>query len=100
MHGKYQKIIEIKHIRIKITNMNIIISVNNTNDLCLSSYCVKAGQYSFESNEYYSTFIANYLLESIDETVDPCENFYKFTCGTWIKNAKIPEDGNLYYRIS
>ncbi|CAF4447755.1 unnamed protein product, partial [Adineta steineri] len=34
----------------------------------------------------------NYLLESIDETVDPCEDFFEFTCGTWLKNHKIPDD--------
>ncbi|CAF3695574.1 unnamed protein product [Rotaria sordida] len=33
---------------------------------------------------------SNSLLESINETVDPCENFYEFSCGKWIKNAKIP----------
>ncbi|CAF1051487.1 unnamed protein product [Adineta ricciae] len=49
-----------------------------TNDeLCLTPYCVKA---------------ANYILESIDETVDPCENFFEFACGTWLKNNRIPDD--------
>jgi predicted metalloendopeptidase len=38
-------------------------------------------------------FLANDLLESIDETINPCENFYQFTCGKWIKNAKIQDDG-------
>jgi membrane metallo-endopeptidase-like protein 1 len=47
------------------------------NDLCLTPYCVKA---------------ADYLLESIDESVEPCEDFYQFACGTWLKNARIPED--------
>ncbi|CAF2095989.1 unnamed protein product [Rotaria magnacalcarata] len=46
-------------------------------DLCLTPYCIKA---------------ANYLLDSIDETVNPCEDFYHFACGTWLKTARIPED--------
>lgn len=37
--------------------------------------------------------LANYLLESIDETVEPCENFYQFSCGTWLRNNRIPDDG-------
>lgn len=32
-------------------------------------------------------FVAYNILESIDENVDPCENFYQFTCGAWIRNA-------------
>ncbi|CAF0837890.1 unnamed protein product [Adineta steineri] len=44
---------------------------------CLTPYCIKA---------------ANYLLESINETVDPCEDFFEFTCGTWLKTHKIPDD--------
>ncbi|CAF1139433.1 unnamed protein product [Rotaria sordida] len=55
-------------------------STTNTpinNDLCVTPYCIKA---------------ANYLLESIDKTADPCENFFEFTCGTWLKNHRIPED--------
>jgi len=46
-------------------------------DLCLTPYCVKA---------------ADYLLDSIDETANPCEDFYQFACGTWLKNARIPEE--------
>jgi len=38
-------------------------------------------------------FLANYLLESIDESIEPCENFFKFACGTWLKNNRIPDDG-------
>ncbi|CAF1518826.1 unnamed protein product, partial [Rotaria sordida] len=48
---------------------------DDTKDLCLTPECIQA---------------ANSLLESINETVDPCENFYEFSCGKWIKNAKIP----------
>lgn len=49
----------------------------------------------FEYIKSNSIFLANYLIESINEKVDPCENFYEFACGTWIENNKIPEDGKI-----
>lgn len=46
-------------------------------ELCLTPSCVKAA--------------AN-ILEKIDENVDPCEDFYDFACGQYVKNTVIPED--------
>lgn len=31
-------------------------------------------------------FIASRISDFIDRTVDPCDNFYQFACGGWIKN--------------
>jgi putative endopeptidase len=31
-------------------------------------------------------------VTSLDRTVDPCVDFYKFTCGGWMKNNPIPAD--------
>jgi putative endopeptidase len=31
-------------------------------------------------------------LTSMDKSVDPCVDFYKFTCGGWMKNNPIPGD--------
>ncbi len=31
-------------------------------------------------------------VNSMDRTVNPCVNFYKYSCGNWIKNNPIPPD--------
>src|SRR6516165_3559372 len=31
-------------------------------------------------------------LNSLDRSIDPCQDFYKFACGGWMKNNPIPAD--------
>lgn len=31
------------------------------------------------------------IIGSIDNSVDPCENFYDYACGGWIKNNPLPD---------
>lgn len=38
------------------------------------------------------------LKNDLDNTVDPCNDFYSFTCGKFIKNEKLPEKLNSYNR--
>lgn len=37
-------------------------------------------------------FKASSILENIDESVDPCENFFEFSCGNFVKNQRIQDD--------
>lgn len=54
--------------KISVCN-NTSIERNRTSErICTSSGCVRA---------------ATYLIESMDLEVDPCEDFYEFTCGNW-----------------
>ncbi|XP_072945939.1 endothelin-converting enzyme homolog [Epargyreus clarus] len=44
--------------------------------VCLSSSCI---------------YTASEVIRAIDETQDPCKDFYEFACGGWIRNNPIPE---------
>eukprot|EP01130_Rhizamoeba_saxonica_P003888 TRINITY_DN160_c0_g3_i1.p1 TRINITY_DN160_c0_g3~~TRINITY_DN160_c0_g3_i1.p1 ORF type:complete len:668 (+),score=195.81 TRINITY_DN160_c0_g3_i1:46-2049(+) len=36
--------------------------------------------------------VAKQVLAAMDWNVDPCHNFYNFSCGTWMKETVIPAD--------
>ncbi|KAI4876843.1 hypothetical protein NFI96_016975 [Prochilodus magdalenae] len=39
---------------------------------------------------------ASRLIENMDPSVDPCENFYHYACGGWLKKNIIPETSSRY----
>ncbi|KAI5710216.1 hypothetical protein M8J75_006783 [Diaphorina citri] len=49
----------------------------HNDNVCLTSACVKT---------------ANSLLSGMDETADPCNDFFQYACGTWNRVHQIPED--------
>lgn len=48
---------------------------------CLNQHCI---------------FAASEILHSIDWSVDPCDDFYAFSCNQWIKNNPIPEGKSMW----
>ncbi|XP_048241765.1 endothelin-converting enzyme 1-like [Haliotis rufescens] len=61
-----------------------------TQGMCLTPTCMKS---------------AAYALESMNSTIDPCDNFYQYACGTWARNNPLKPDvsqltpsWNIYYK--
>ncbi|CAH1248351.1 MME [Branchiostoma lanceolatum] len=36
------------------------------------------------------------LLEYMDPSIDPCDNFFEYSCGGWLKNTEIPPDAGRF----
>src|SRR5947209_529934 len=39
-------------------------------------------------------------LKAIDKSVDPCQNFFEYACGTWMKNNPIPPQYSTWGRFN
>lgn len=40
--------------------------------------------------------IAGSILSKMDKSVNPCDDFYTFSCGGWLNENPIPEDSSSY----
>lgn len=60
---------------------NSHLNKDNKNDskdkVCLTAGCVHA---------------ASNALEAIDNTIEPCDDFYNYACGNFLKNTMIPDE--------
>lgn len=40
----------------------------------------------------HDEYAASSIMESINEDVEPCDNFYEFACGKWQKNHQMQNE--------
>lgn len=66
-------------------NLNEITNANQLNEICTSEIC------KMESKK---------MLKNMDPTVNPCDDFYEFSCGNYLRNTKLPDDRDLEISVT
>ncbi|XP_024910669.1 neprilysin isoform X2 [Cynoglossus semilaevis] len=64
-----------------IVALVILFATHKTGEICTTADCTQA---------------ASRLLENMDMSVEPCDNFYQYACGGWLKKNIIPETTSRY----
>ncbi|XP_007555766.1 phosphate-regulating neutral endopeptidase PHEX isoform X2 [Poecilia formosa] len=59
----------------------VVSQKSSQEEFCLSPECIEA---------------AGSILSKLDRSVDPCDDFYTFSCGGWLKENTIPEDSSSH----
>ncbi|KAL2085856.1 hypothetical protein ACEWY4_019176 [Coilia grayii] len=59
----------------------IVVSQKSKEEFCLTPECIEA---------------AGSVLSKMDHSASPCDDFFQYACGGWIKDNPIPEDSSSY----
>jgi len=47
-----------------------------------------------------ATHVSSFDLTAIDKSVSPCDDFYHYACGSWLKNNPLPADQSSWGRFN
>ncbi|EEB11803.1 endothelin-converting enzyme, putative [Pediculus humanus corporis] len=54
---------------------------HNKDDVCLKPNCIKS---------------AAHIISSLDLNIDPCDDFYQFSCGGWVAENPVPDGKSIW----
>ena len=64
----------------------------------LLGFILAAGAVATPSTDPQYAEVAKTVLATMDRTVDPCQDFYRYACGSWLDTTKLPADQNRWSR--
>ncbi|KAK4820329.1 hypothetical protein QYF61_023562 [Mycteria americana] len=70
----------------------IVLYATYDDGVCKTSDCIKSDSLCLD----LSVITAARILENMDTTAEPCNDFYQYACGGWLKRNVIPETSSRY----
>ncbi len=64
----------------------------------LLSFLVLASPFAAAGQDLTPEQIASDVLSAMDPAADPCQDFYRYACGGWLDETKLPADKSRYTR--
>ncbi|CAL8334733.1 unnamed protein product, partial [Boreogadus saida] len=64
-----------------VVSLVVLFATQKADKICTTADCTQS---------------ASRLIENMDASVDPCEDFYQYSCGGWLKKNIIPETSSRY----
>ncbi|GIY92266.1 endothelin-converting enzyme homolog [Caerostris extrusa] len=71
----------VKVVHISATNESTTIVTGNATGYCVTPACVT---------------VAAAILNAMDQTMDPCKDFYQYSCGGWIRANPLPDGKSIW----